>query len=791
MPRISADRYLGGRLLRRGGALHNLPVELTSFVGRAHELEELQNLLAGTRLVTLTGIGGAGKTRLALKLAAAVAADYPEGVWLVALGPILEESLLSQAVASVLDVRERSGESLDASLSRHLRDRRALLVLDGCEHLVDACARLVGLMLGSGHQLTVLTTSQEALRVPGEVIWRVPSLSLPASDGAAGVSRLMESEAVRLFAERAALVQPGFTLVEQNGPVIARICRRLDGLPLAIELAAAQIRLMPPNELELRLQDRFRLLTGGSRTALARHQTLRATVDWSYDHLDAAERALFRRLAVFSGTFDLEAAEAVCGGPPVPPDVLGCLSRLVDRSMVGVQDGAGAMGRYHLLETLRQYGQERLTDSGDENVRRRHAEYYGALARKGSDGLVGTAQSASLAGLELDQDNLRAALTWALGSDQDLALQVAAALGPYWYIRGSLTEGHEWLAAATAANSAPSPTLARALTHAGWVAYWQGDYERSRALAEQGLAVARDLGDPMETARAVNLLGGVLHIADEDFEGARRCYAEAYDIRLRLNDRWGIASSLNNLALAEYDAGDYETAETLMQEALTQVDALGDRRARANALDSLARIVLERGKYAEARRYHSECLALAQELGDKVDSADALDGLARVAVAEGDPGRALTVAGAAHALRDRIGYETPKPWRRRLQNSIDAARAALTPKVAIETWELGLKLSEQEAVLLALSPSGVRHDSSSHPAGEGRGGGLLTPREREIAALIAAGLSNKQVAARLKIAERTAEAHVEHIRTKLDVHSRAHIASWATQNGLVLAGSPR
>jgi non-specific serine/threonine protein kinase len=761
-----------------------LPVELSSFVGRAQELEELRKMLGSTRLLTLTGIGGAGKSRLAFRLAAAVAADYPDGVRLVSLGPVLDASLLSQAIASVLDVRERSGESLEASLSRHLRDRGALLVFDGCEHLIDACARLVELLLGSSHHLTILTTSQEALRVPGEVIWRVPSLSLPASDGESRIASLMESEAVRLFVDRASLVQHGFSLTEQNGPLIALICRRLDGLPLAIELAAAQIRLMPPIELENRLQDRFRLLTGGSRTAMARHQTLRATVDWSYDRLDRPEQALFRRLAVFSGSFDLEAAEAVCGGSPVPIDVFGCLSRLVDRSMVGVQDGVRGTGRYRLLESLRQYGQERLTDSGDEHVRRRHAEYYASLAQKGSDGLVGAAQAASLAGLEFDQDNMRAALTWALGNDRDLALHLAAALGPYWYMRGSLTEGHEWLATAIAASSTPSPTLARALTHAGWVAYWQGDYERSRTLAERGLAVARDLGDAIEIARAVNLLGGVFHIADEDFDAARRCYAEAYEIRSSLSDHWGMASSLNNLALAEYDAGDYETAESLMRDALAQVDALGDQRARANALDSLARIVLERGKDAEARRYHSECLALAQQLGDKVDTADALDGLARVAVAEGASERALTIAGAAHALRDRIGYETPKPWRRRLQKSIDAARADISPKVAATAWERGTRLNEQQAVLLALA----RAEADS---GDGRGGGLLTPRELEIAALVAVGLSNKQMAIRLKISERTADAHVEHIRTKLDVHTRVQIAAWFTQNGLVLADSSR
>ena len=743
-------------------------------------------MLRSTRLLTLTGIGGAGKTRLALRLAAAVVADYPEGVWLVSLGPVLEERMLSQAIASVLDVRERSRESLEASLFRHLHDRQALLILDGCEHLVDACARLVELMLGSSPELTVLTTSQEALRVPGELIWRVPSLSLPVNDGEAGIDPLIDSEAVRLFVERAVLVQLGFSLNQQNGPVIARICRRLDGLPLAIELAAAQIRLMPPNELEVRLEDRFRLLTGGSRTALARHQTLRATVDWSYLRLDPAEQALFRRLAVFAGSFDLEAVEAVCGGTPVPPDVLGCLSRLVDRSMVGVQDSPGALGRYQLLETLRQYGQERLADSGDENVRRRHSEHYGALAQRASDGRVGASQSASLAGLEPDQDNLRAALTWALGNDRDLALRLAAALSPpNWHLRGSLIERHEWLAAATAAISVPSPILARALTHGGWIAFWQGDYERSRALAKEGLTIARDLGAASETALAVNLLGVLFHVADEDLEAARPCFSEAYDIRLKLKDHRGIASTLNNLALIEYDAGAYETAESLGHQALDQVDALGDRLVRGILLDTLARVVLDRGKRDEARRFHSESLALAQELGDKAEMIDALDGLARVAVAEGDPARALTIAGAAHGLHDRIGYETPMPWRRRLQRSIDSARAGLGPEAASAAWERGTRLRERDAVLLALETPATMQGAPERGVPS-----TLTAREREIAALIAEGLSNKQIATRLQISQRTVDAHVEHIRTKLDVHSRVQIAAWANQHGPSLARPP-
>jgi predicted ATPase/DNA-binding CsgD family transcriptional regulator len=762
----------------------------------------LERLLSTTRLLTLTGIGGSGKTRLALKLAAAAAERYPDGIWLVALGPVLDESLLSQAVASVVDVRERSAESLEQSLSRHLADRTALLILDGCEHLVDACAMLVELILASGHALTVLATSQEALRVPGEVSWRVPSMSLPDPGADLPSDRLLHSEAVRLFVERARLVQPAFALGDQVGPVVGRICRRLDGLPLAIELAAAQLRLMTATELELRLQDRFRLLTGGSRTAIARHQTLRATVDWSYEHLDAGEQALFRRLTVFAGSFSLEAVEAVCGGPPVAADVLGGLTRLVDRSMVSVQQGAGANGRYLILETLRQYGQERPRDSGDDDVRRRHLEYFGTLAIESDGQLLGPAQSVWLQRLEQEQDNLRAALTWALANDQPLGLRMAAALGPFWYMRGLLTEGHDWLTAAVAASASPNATLARALSHAGWVAYWQGDYERSRSLAQRSLAMARELDDPMEIARAVNLLGGIYQIADEDVEAARRCYAEALSIRERIDFVWGVASARNNLALASYDAGHYHEAQRLLEQSLREIDSIGDRRARANSLDSLARVVFELGRYEDARRYHSECLAVAQELGDKVNTADALDGFTRLSVAAGHPEQALVLAGAARAIRDRIGYETPKPWRRRLQGSIDAGRAALPSDQAAAAWERGSKLSEQQAVLLALSqelpvkaPSpaggGQGGGSPSPLVGEGRGGGPLTPRELEIAALVAAGLSNKQMAQRLKISERTADAHVEHIRTKLDVHSRAQIAAWFAQNSLVLSDALR
>jgi predicted ATPase/DNA-binding CsgD family transcriptional regulator len=775
----------GGEAVRSSkGVATNLPARLSSFVGRERELTELAPLLSASRVLTLTGTGGSGKTRLALELARGVAPNYPDGVWLISLGPVLEDGLVVQTLASVLDVRERSGESLLASVSKHLRNRRALMILDGCEHLVDRCAQLTETLLQSCSQLTILATSQEALRVTGEATWAVPSLSIPPADGPMAVAQLMASESVRLFVERAALVQHGFKLTEHTGVIVAQICRRLDGLPLAIELAAARIRLMPVEELESRLEDRFRLLTGGSRTAVARHQALRATVDWSYEQLGEAEQALFIRLAVFSGSFTLEAVEAICTGGPVRQDVLESLTRLADRSLVQVtraSDGA----RYRLLETLKHYGQERLGETaGDGSIRERHARYYRALAEEVDAHLVGHDQVRQLARLEHDRDNLRAALTWSLSGDVDLALRLATATGRFWYIRGYLTEGQEWLNAAIAKTGTETPTLARALSHAGWVAYWQGDYERSRSNAQASLAIARRLRDPAEIARAVNLLGGILHIADEDFTAARRCYEEAAAIRHEIGDVDGAASSVNNVALAAFDAGDFEAARTLLEQVAADPAAVRDRRTRATYLDSLARVAYEQGDYTAARAYHGECMAIALKLGDKVNTVDAIEGFARLAVADGHPERSLTLAAAARALRDRIGYEVPKPWSARLQRSLAQAEAALTPAQVETARMVGARLGEADAAALALES--VR-DRSAQPQAADRI--PLTPREREIAALVAAGLGNRQIANQLKISERTADAHVEHIRNKLGVHSRVQIAQWASRHGLVVAGT--
>ncbi|HZT40750.1 MAG TPA: adenylate/guanylate cyclase domain-containing protein, partial [Chthonomonadaceae bacterium] len=389
---------------------NNLPLHITSFIGREQEMAEVKNLLAGTRLLTLVGLGGAGKTRLALAIGAEVLEEYPDGVWLVELAPLSEPGLVPPAVASTLNLQEEPGRALLQTLTTALKCRRMLLVLDNCEHLLSACATFADTLLRACPQVKILATSREVLGIAGETVYRVPPLALPDPDRLPSIELLMQFEAVRLFLDRATAVSTAFSITSENASAVARLCCQLDGLPLAIELAAARVRAMPVEQVASRLDDRFRLLTGGSRTALPRQQTLRALIDWSYDLLDESEKCLLRRLSVFTGGWTLEAAEAVCGADG--EDVLDLLTSLVDKSLV-VYEEQGDQGRYRMLETVRQYGRERLADTDPEaaSVGQLHAEYYLSLAEQAAAQLLGPEQQRWLARLEREQDNLRAVLT--------------------------------------------------------------------------------------------------------------------------------------------------------------------------------------------------------------------------------------------------------------------------------------------------------------------------------------------------------------------------------------------
>jgi predicted ATPase/class 3 adenylate cyclase len=480
---------------------NNLPLQLTSFVGREREQAEVRRLLTTARLVTLTGTGGCGKTRLALQVGAELADAFADGVWFVDLAPLADPALVPQTVAAVLGVHEVAGRPLLQTVADHLRGRELLLILDNCEHLLDACAQLADALLRACPRLRILATSRELLGVAGESAWRVPSLTLPDARQPPAAASLTQYEAVRLFIERAVAALPTFAVTNQNAPAVAQLCWRLDGIPLAIELAAARVRMLTVEQIAARLDDRFRLLTGGSRTALRRQQTLQAAIDWSYQLLSEEERLLLQRLAVFAGGWTLEAAEAVGVGASIEgADVLDLLGALVDKSLV-VAEGQGAHERYRLLETIRQYAGEKLLEAGEVGpIRDQHRDWYVGLAARAEPELTGPGEEEWLGRLEVEHDNLRAALAWSLEGDPGVGLRLAASLGGFWARHGHLVEGRRWLEAFLTRAPAPDDpeeqrVRARALRRAGILASDQQDRAAARTFLAESLILFRALGD--------------------------------------------------------------------------------------------------------------------------------------------------------------------------------------------------------------------------------------------------------------------------------------------------------
>jgi predicted ATPase len=722
---------------------HNLPLQLTSFVGRERELAEVTGRLAGAPLLTLTGPGGTGKSRLALQGAAEALPDYPDGAWLVELAPLADPALVPDAVAAVLGVREEPGRPLLATLTDALRAKRLVLVLDNCEHLLDACARLAEALLRACAGLRILATSREALGIAGEVPYRVPSLAVPAAHDPPPVEALARYEAVRLFAERAAVVQPGFAVTAGNAAAVAEVCRRLDGIPLALELAAARVRVLPVEQLLGRLEDRFRLLTGGSRTALERHQTLQAAVAWSYDLLTDRERALFGRLSVFAGGWTLEAAEAVCAGGGIDAaDVLDLLSRLVDKSLAGAEAQPDGTARYRLLETLRQYARQRLAADGAgaaDAVRRGHAAYYLALA-----GDV-PADPAGFDRLEREHDNLRAALRWLLerGPAED-ALRLGEALRGFWAIRGYYAEGRERLGELLAlpAAAARTPTVSALYNGAGRLAANQGDYGAARALYERSLAIARETRDARVVAAAVGNLANVVR-EQGDYATAHRLLEEDLAAARAAGRRRIAGNLLNQLGLVALQEGDYAAARACLEEALTLLRETGSEFGAILAATRLGHVAHAEGDGADARRRYEQSLAALRAWDDKRVAAGLLVNLALVEVDAGDPavagghlaagwallgalrdraGTALwlegaaglaaaraqaagaaRLAGAAAALRERLGTAQPRNLRDWLERRLEPARAALGGEAYARARAEGRGMSAEQAVAYALA----------------------------------------------------------------------------------------
>ncbi len=651
LPLHSADANLFA------GPSHNLPVQLTSFIGRKKELAELQRLLTPSadgrggeevRLLTLTGPGGTGKTRLALKAAHQLLDAFADGIWLVELAMIADAVLVPQTVAALLGVREEPNYPLTRALIAHLRAKTLLLLFDDCEHLVDPIAQLVETLLRACPQLKIMVTSRETLGVMGERTLRVPSLALPDVGPLPALDDLAQYEAIRLFVDRAVAVTPSFTLNEANAAAVNQICRQLDGVPLAIELAAARVRAMTPEQIAARLDDRFRLLTGGSRTALPRQQTLRAMIDWSWDLLSEPECTLLRRLAVFVGGWTLEAAEAVCADAPLPgDDVLELLTHLVEKSLVVMEEQAGA-ARYYLLETIRQYAREKLFEAGEaEAVRTRHLHFFLQIADEAEPQLRAAEQLTALARLDLEHDNLRAALKWASDNHAlEAGLSLSGNLARYWYLRGYWKEGREWLrlflehpSSDPAATDALAHARARALAGAGWLADADGS---EIPLYRESLALCRQVGDEWGEAYA---LRGLILISSNltDLAHAEAHIEASLALFHKLEDAWGIGLAHFSLGWIDMNRDKIDEAAHHWEAAHDCFQESGDRWGISVALGALGYLARLGGRYPQAADLTNKSLALFRELGDKAGVSYSLIRLGNLAWRRGDFSEAMAL----------------------------------------------------------------------------------------------------------------------------------------------------
>ena len=640
---------------------NNLPRQISSFVGREQERRVVADLLDRSALVTLTGSGGTGKTRLAAQVAADRLEEFPDGVWFVELAALSDPALVAQAAATAAGVREGANLPPSKALAEALRNQKSLLVLDNCEHLLQSCATLVDDLLRTSPRLKVVATSREPLGVSGEVLYRLPTLST----GDAKVrtaSEALAHDAVALLVERSQLSDPRFTLTDRLAAAAVQICRRLDGIPLAIELAASRTKVMSLDSIAARLDDRFRLLTAGARTALPRQQTLRATIDWSHDLLEPGDQMLLRRVAVFAGGWTIEAAETVCPDDDLEMwDVLDGLIRLVDKSLV-VRADEGEETRYRLLESVRQYGLEKLAPEEGAGMRERHAAFFASLVAEAEPGLQGPEQAQWLERLEREHDNIRATLTFSK-SRPDLceqALGLVGAIGRFWTVRGYLSEGREWIEEVLAcAPATPSIAQANAWRTAGQLAYWQGDSDAGRRFGENSLRICRELGDREGEARSLFRLGFAC-LTDGDVRQARGYFEDALRLGREIDDRPGIPHLLNAVGEAAYAAGHYGEAKAYYLEALELFRGFEDGRSVASVLKNLANVACREDEFEDAHAYLVEGLGIRRALGNTTGIAGTLDSFGVLAACQGSYERAVFLLAAARTLHGENG-SMPEP----------------------------------------------------------------------------------------------------------------------------------
>ncbi|MDF3311222.1 protein kinase [Rhodococcus sp. T2V] len=759
------------------GTTGSLPLEMTSFVGRRHELTETKNLLSGSRLVTLTGIGGVGKTRLAMRVGQSTQREYGDGVRLVELGELRDGSVLVDAVAAAVGVRVQSARPVREVLVEFLAPREVLLILDNCEHVVDAAAELADTLLRVCPGLRILATSREPLGIGGEAVLRVPPLGVPGPGRQISVRTLPRYDAVSLFAERGAAAVPGFALTEENAAAVAGICHRLDGLPLPIELAAARLRAMTPEQILGRLTDRYALLTRGSRGAPSRQQTLRLSVDWSFELCSAKEQLVWARLAVFAGSFELDAAEQVCGADLDPDELLDTVTSLVEKSIL-IREESGAVVRFRMLETLREYGHEKLERAGEAlAVRRRHRDWYEALALESEAEWISDRQLDWIARLKREQPNLREALEFCIDDDPVAGLRIAAALFWFWGSQGFYIEGRRWFDHLLARQNGPA-TLewVKALYCDSVMADVQGDLEAGTTLAEKAGALTAHTRDPMMRAFGA-FADGMLALYSGELTRASSLLNTAVVEFSDCGDRTLEVGALYPLGVAYGLSGRTSQSIGCHERVLAITERYGEKMYRSRSLWGLGIAVWQQGDFDRAVRFLKQSLEISRQVHSPRIATSCLEALAWIACELHDEPRAAVLLGAAEGLARAVGSAVVIHSNLIVyhQNCEQNARRKLGDKAFAAAHRRGERLGFDAAIAYALREKPPATAPDTDPSTR------LTKRERQVADLIAEGLTNQAIADRLVISPRTVQGHVEHILAKLGFTSRTQVAAWVVE----------
>ena len=753
----------------------NLPVELTSFVGRRQGLADLKRAMGSTRLLTLTGAGGVGKTKLALRAGRETTRQYPDGVWFVELSPIHDPELVPQAVFTALGLQDHSSTWALSTLSDYLADKRPLLILDNCEHVHDAAAILAGTLLRACPDLRILATSRQALGVTGEVVIDVPTLSLP-EDGDASPETLLRSDAVALFVERASAVQQGFAVDAANAAAILSVCTHVDGIPLALELAAVRLNALGLDALDRGLSTRLDALGTGDRSVALRQQTLEAAIDWSYQLLSEHERSLWARLSVFAGGFELDAAQAVCAGDGLEAEEIpGLVGSLVEKSVLKRRQGDTGE-RFRLLEPLRQFGHERLREAGGETIlRTRHRDWIIELANVA--GANDARQVEAFERISVERANLWTALEFCLSdpAEAESGAAICQGLWPYWASQGPATEVRSLYAALL--ERIPGPTRARGqlLWISSFAAASQGDQSAALRSGTEALEIGRRIGDPEVVAWALQSLGVTAYLTNR-WDDSIAYATETLALARTMGWRFTALSAATLLGVAHTFRGELDAAIAIARDGIRSSEELGETWERAYLLHFLAVALLHKGEPAEAEMHARQSLDLKRALGDLIGMASAVEALALIAMSRGSSERSATLLGAGEAIWRSVPTTILEPFRADHDRTEADARAALGAANFETAHRAGLEMTRDEVVDYALEvrPSTTRAVARQAPLSDGQ----LSRREMEVAELVADGATNAQVAARLFISERTVESHLASIFNKLGVDTRLQVARW-------------